>query len=353
MKIVTVIGTRPNFIKCAPVSREIRKQHEEVIIHTGQHYDYEMSKIFFDELKIPEPDFHLGVGSGDHGWQTSQMLNKIEEALIKIKPSLILVYGDCNGTLAGALAAAKLHIPVGHIEAGVRSFDKTMPEEINRVLTDHCSNLCFCPTETAVINLKKEGICNGVNLTGDVMVDVLLFNKKIAEKSDILKKLHLQRKQYLVATIHRGSNTDNKRTLENILDGFGDVNETIIFPMHPRTEKFLRKFNIYDKIKKNIIIIKPLGYLDFLNLMNNAKKILTDSGGIQKEAYILKVPCVTLRENTEWIETLEKGWNILVGVDRQRIIKTILESSIKGEQKNYFGDGNASKKIIEIINNLK
>ena len=348
MKIATVIGARPQFIKMAPVSRELRKHFDEIVIHTGQHYDYGMNKIFFDELKIPEPDYHLGVGSGTHAYQTGEMLKRIEEVLMEEKPDFVLIYGDTNSTLAGALAGAKLHIKVGHVEAGMRSFDKSMPEEINRILTDHCSDLLFCSTKTAVLNLKREGIINGVYLTGDVMVDSLLYNKEIAEsKSAILNDLDLKNKRYLVATIHRASNTDDRENLRNIVDAFSEAEERIIFPVHPRTEKFLKAYGLYDKLKASIKLTKPLGYLDFLKLMNHAKKIITDSGGIQKEAYILKVPCITLRENTEWVETVEEGWNVLVGADKEKIVKMVkeFEPSLK-THKTRFGNENASREIV-------
>jgi UDP-N-acetylglucosamine 2-epimerase (non-hydrolysing) len=353
MKIATVVGARPQFIKMAPVSKELRKHFNEIVIHTGQHYDYEMNKIFFDELKIPEPDYHLGVGSGSQGYQTGEMLKRIGEVLIKEKPDLVLTYGDTNSTLAGALAGAKLHIKVGHVEAGMRSFDKSMPEEINRVLTDHCSDLLFCSTRTAVENLKREGITSGVYLTGDVMVDSLLYNKEIAErKSQILNDLDLKSKEYLVATIHRASNTNNKENLKDITDAFSEVEETIVFPVHPRTDKFLKAYGLYDKLKTSIKLVKPLGYLDFLKLMNHAKKIITDSGGIQKEAYILKVPCITLRENTEWVETVEDGWNVLVGANKEKILKTIRIFEPKGEHKERFGRGDASRKIVFRIDEI-
>lgn len=349
MKIISVIGTRPNFIKCAPVSREIRKEHKEILVHTGQHYDYEMNKVFFDELGIPEPDFHLEVGSGDQGYQTGEMLIKTEEVLLKVKPDLVLVYGDCNTTIAGALAAVKLRIPVGHIEAGLRSFDRSMPEEINRVVADHCSDLLFCPTDTAVNNLKDEGISKGVHLTGDVMVDALFYNREIAEKTDILERFDLESKEFLIATIHRASNTDDERNLRNIVDALCEIDGTIVFPVHPRTEKFLREYGLYDQLARHIKLIKPIGYLDFLKLMNNAEKILTDSGGVQKEAYILSVPCVTLRENTEWIETVEDGWNVLVGADKEKIKRMINEFKPIKKQRNVFGDGKASEKISGLL----
>ena len=308
-----------------------------------------MNKVFFDELKIPEPEYHLGVGSGTHGEQTGEMLKRTEEVLIKEKPDLVLVFGDTNTTLAGALAASKLHTKVGHVEAGLRSFDRRMPEETNRVLTDHCSDLLFCPTETAVDNLKREGIEKGVYLTGDVMVDALKENIEIAErKSKILDELSLKPKDYYLATLHRAENTDDLKRLKNIVDAFCEIGN-LIFPCHPRTEKFLREFNLWDKVTKKIKIIKPVGYLDMLMLEKNAKKILTDSGGVQKEAYVLKAPCITLRENTEWVETVEDGWNILVGADKDKIIKMASDFKPEGEQRNVFGDGKASEEIVNII----
>ena len=311
MKIASIIGTRPQFIKCAPISKELRKYHQELLIHTGQHYDFEMSKLFFDQLGIQEPDYNLGVGSGNQGEQTGKMLIEIEKVLLKEKPNFVLVFGDTNTTLAGALAASKLHIKVGHIEAGLRSFDRRMPEETNRVLTDHCSDLLFCPTETAVKILGTEGIEKGVYLTGDVMVDALKENIKIAEqKSMILDQLSLKQEEYYLATIHRPENTDAFCVIEKI-----------VFPCHPRTEKLLKQFGLWDMLTKKVKVMKPIGYLDMLMLEKNAKKILTDSGGVQKEAYILKVPCITLRENTEWVETIEDGWNVLAGANKEKIFK--------------------------------
>lgn len=353
MKIVSIVGARPNFIKAAPVSIEIRKEFDEILIHTGQHYDYEMDRVFFEELNIPEPDYHLGVGSGYQGYQTGEMIKRIEEVLMKENPDLVLVYGDTNTTLAGAIAASKLHIKVGHVEAGLRSYDKSMPEEINRILTDHCSDLLFCPTGTAIRNLKKEGITKGIYLTGDVMVDALLQNKEIAKKSKIIEELGLKSKQYLLATIHRQSNTDDKGNLSNIVDAFCDIGEEIVFPVHPRAEKYLKQYGFYERLKKHVKLIKPLGYFDFLKLMNHAKKMLTDSGGVQKEAYILKVPCITLRETTEWIETVEDGWNVLVGADKEKIVKIVNEFEAGSKQRDIFGDGKASEKIKEIIGGLQ
>ena len=348
MNIASIVGTRPNFIKCAAISKEIRKEHEETLIHTGQHYDYELSKIFFEGLHIPEPDFHLAVGSGSHGQQTGEMLKKLEEVLLNIKPNVVLVYGDCNCTLAGAIAAAKLHMKVGHIEAGLRSFDRSMPEEINRVLVDHCSDFLFCPTKTAVSNLKKEGVEKGVFLTGDVMVDTLNYYRELAKKSDILNRLGVERKKYILATIHRPSNTDKKNCLKNIVDVFCEIDDQIIFPVHPRTEKALKENGMFDRLEKHVRVIKPLGYLDFLGLMSNSKKVLTDSGGIQKEVYILNVPCVTLRDSTEWIETVEDGWNVLVGSNKKKILDAASNFNPNNKPSNVFAIG-ASKNILHTI----
>lgn len=353
MKIATVVGARPQFIKMAPVSRELRKHFEEELIHTGQHYDYEMDKIFFEQLKIPEPDYNLDVGSGTHGYQTGEMLKRIEEVLMKEKPDLVLVYGDTNSTLAGALAAVKLKIPVAHVEAGLRCFDKSVPEEVNRVLTDHVSDYLFAPTETAVRNLHREGIREGVYLTGDVMFDALLFNLGIAEReSRILEELGLKTKEYFLATVHRAENTDDKNRLRNIIEAFLDSDELIVFPVHPRTSKFLKIYGLYEKLERseNVILTKPVGYLDMLMLEKNAKKILTDSGGVQKEAYLLKVPCITLREKTEWIETLEDGWNVLVGAEKDKILWAMKNFEPNGDTYSYkFGDGKASERIARIL----
>lgn len=353
MKIASIIGTRPQFIKCVPISKELRKYHQEILIHTGQHYDFEMSKLFFDQLCIQEPDYNLCVGSGNQGEQTGKMLIEIEKVLLKEKPNFVLVYGDTNSTLAGALASVKLHIPIGHVEAGLRSFDRMMPEEINRILIDHASDILFTPTKTAVENLKKESINDGVYLTGDVMYDALQHNIKIAEKTGILIKFGVKTKEYFLATIHRQSNTDNVENLSNILAAFSEIKEKVIFPIHPRTRKFIKKYGLERKIKGNLILTKPVGYLDFLWLEKNAKKILTDSGGIQKEAYILKIPCITLRENTEWVETIEDGWNILVGTNKEKIINAAINFTPSKKQSRPFGNGDASKKIKEVLDEIE
>lgn len=350
MKILSIVGARPQFIKCAPLSRVIRKDHEEILVHTGQHYDPDMSDIFFKELSIPKPDYNLGIGSGFHGEQTGKMLIEIEKVLLKENPDLVLVYGDTNSTLAGSLAASKLNIKVAHVEAGLRSFDRSMPEETNRVLTDHTSNFLFCPTETALLNLKNEGITSSY-LVGDLMFDALKHNQKIAaEKSTILEDSCLIPKEYIVATMHRPSNTDSFENLSTIVKALCDAKWPIIFPVHPRTEKCLKSYDLWNKLDENVKLITPLGYLDMLKLMENSRKILTDSGGVQKEAYMLGVPCITMRENTEWTETVKDGWNILVGADYRKIVTAIERfegSKIRG---GIFGEGNTSEKICEILN---
>lgn len=350
MKIVSIVGARPQFIKCAPVSHELRKKHEEILIHTGQHYDPEMSDVFFDELQIPKPDYHLDVGSGSHGKQTGAILERVEDVLLKEIPDLVLVYGDTNSTLAGALAAAKLHIPVAHVEAGLRSFDRTMPEEINRVVTDHVSDILFCPTKTAMDNLAHEGLNKGTYMVGDVMVDALRNNTSISEcKSRIIELLGLTRGNYFVATVHRPANTDDRLKLTAIVEAFGESGKDVVFPVHPRTKKYLHEYGLWDSLSENIKCIDPLGYIDMLHLMKHAKKILTDSGGIQKEAYILGIPCITMRENTEWIETLTGGWNVLVGADKKMILAAIMADGRTSADNTVFGKGDSAKRIVKIL----
>jgi UDP-N-acetylglucosamine 2-epimerase (non-hydrolysing) len=349
MNILSIVGARPQFIKCVFISQILKKDHKEVLVHTGQHYDYEMSKLFFDQLGIPKPDYNLGIGSGTHGQQTGDMLIAIEKVLLKEKPDCVLVYGDTNSTLAGALAAVKLHIPVGHVEAGLRNFDKSLPEEINRICADCSSDFLFVPTKTGVENLKREGITKGVYLTGDVMYDVLLHNLKFAEESKILKTCDVKPKEYFLTTIHRPASTDDPKTLSTILEALSSLHENVVFPVHPRTQKFITKYKLQKKIKNNVKIMKPVSYLDFLWLEKNSKKILTDSGGIQKEAYILKVPCVTLMDNTAWVETTADGWNILVRLNKKKIVDAANHFQPKGRQRNVFGDGHASEKIVKIL----
>jgi UDP-GlcNAc3NAcA epimerase len=352
MKVVSIVGARPQFIKAAPLSRELRKAHQEVLVHTGQHYDPLLSAVFFEELDIPRPDYNLGVGSASHGQQTGEMLTRVEEILIQEDPDWVLVYGDTNSTLAGALAAVKLHIPVVHVEAGLRSFNRRMPEEINRVLTDHISTLLFCPTETAVRNLAQEGLTEGVHNVGDVMYDAALHNRRLAEeKSRILETLRLKPKGYLLATVHRPDNTDLPQNLRSIVAALSSLEATVLLPLHPRTRKALHELGI--TLGGNVRAVEPVGYLDMLMLEKNARLILTDSGGIQKEAYFFAVPCVTLRQETEWVETVEAGWNVLVGADRREIVETVRSFRPQGERANLFGDGQASVKVVEILSGGK
>ncbi len=354
-KIISVIGARPQFIKEFPINNQIKNfsNLKEILVHTGQHYDYEMSKIFFEELKLPEPDYHLEVGSSNHGKQTGLMLSKLEEVYLKEKPDIVFVYGDTNTTLAGALAAGKLKIPVAHIEAGLRSFNKSMPEEINRVLTDHISSYLFCPTKTALENLKKEGISGKkkVFLVGDVMEEAInLVMVLIEKKRGILKEFDLKEKDYVLVTIHRAENTDNKERLEKIFIILKELSKDfkVIFPIHPRTEKQRKVFGI--RAPKSIKIIKPLSYLNMLSLEKNSYAILTDSGGVQKEAFWFSVPCFVLRKETEWVETVKDGNNFLVDLNLKKI-KNLLEK-INLEKKFKFSKKKPSLKILKAINSL-
>lgn len=360
MKIVTIIGARPQFIKAASFSAVVRREHTEILVHTGQHYDNNMSDIFFNELDIPKPDYHLGVGSANHGAQTGRMLEKIEDLLLTEKPDGVLVYGDTNSTLAGALAASKLHIPVFHVEAGLRSYNRLMPEEQNRVLTDHISTLLFCPTKTAVDNLVKEGITEGVFNTGDIMYDAVLKYITFAERRYTndrwlaeLRKEHkgipdLKEKEYYLATIHRAENTDDPGKLREIFFAFEHLDKPVLLSLHPRTRKMLSGLNL---VLSNVIIIQPVGYLLMLYLTANAYMVLTDSGGLQKEAYFLKTPCTTLREQTEWVETLENGWNVLSPINVDCIIRSAKRelNCLRYTQPRVFGDGKAAEYIMRII----
>jgi UDP-GlcNAc3NAcA epimerase len=352
VKVLSVVGARPQFIKAAPVSRALYLAgYEEYLVHTGQHYDRGMSQVFFDELSVPEPNINLNVGSGPHGQQTGRMLAAIEEVLLSQKPDWVLVYGDTNSTLAGALAAVKLHIPVAHVEAGLRSFNREMPEEHNRVLTDHCADLLFCPTQTAIDHLNREGITDNVHWVGDTMYDAVLHFEQLSQtQSRILSELSLVPNSYLLATIHRPYNTDITVNLKNILAAFLETEETVVFPAHPRTrQKIADCADLADLLgnRSNIKLIEPVGYLDMLALQKNARIILTDSGGIQKEAYFLAVPCITLRPETEWIETVETGWNVLVGADKASILQHIHAKRLLSERTPFFGDGNAASRIAQ------
>ena len=349
MKIASVVGARPQFIKAAPVSREIRQHHEEILIHTGQHYDENMSDVFFEILDIPRPNYNLGVGSGSHGRQTADMMRGLEEVLEKESPNLLLVYGDTNSTLAGALVAAKMGIPLGHVEAGLRSFNRQMPEEVNRVVADHLSSLLFAPTETAVENLTREGITRGVHMVGDVMYDVALQSAQAARSRDILSRLGLTRGEYLLVTLHRPQNVDDRDTLSAIVEALVHAGRPVVFPVHPRTRKNLVAFDLWDRLQAKVKAIEPVDYLDFIALLMGSSKVVTDSGGVQKEAYFFGVPCVTLRDETEWIETLEDGWNALVGTETDEILHAIEKFNPEGTKSKSFGDGHAAEKIARIL----
>lgn len=354
MKLLSVVGARPQFIKAAPVSAALRARgHSEFLVHTGQHYDYAMSQVFFDEMGLPEPDVNLEVGSGSHGWQTAQMLIRVEEVMRQQQPDWVLVYGDTNSTLSGALAACKLRIPLAHVEAGLRSFNRAMPEEHNRVLTDHCSDLLFCPTQTAVDNLAKEGITEGAHSVGDTMCDAILqFGQIARHRSTILQDLDLIPKDYLLATVHRPHNTDAPENLHSILTAFLEIDETIVFPVHPRTRpRIAELLSTFDTkaTNRHLLLIDPVGYLDMIMLEEQARLIMTDSGGVQKEAYLLGVPCITLREETEWVETVRTGWNVIVGADPEQILWAVQSFTPPVTRPVLYGSGDAALRIAQVL----
>lgn len=350
IKILVVVGARPNFIKAFPLFEQFKKNRNisPILVHTGQHYGYEMSKVFFGDLNIPKPDYNLHVGSGSHSYQTAKVMVKLEPIATRENPDWVVVFGDVNSTLAAALVATKLHISLAHIEAGLRSFDKSMPEEVNRVLTDHISDMLFCPTMKSVENLRKEGITKNVHNVGDVMYDAYLKIEKISgKKSKIMTELKLQKKKYMLLTIHRAKNTESCENISNILRILAETNENLVFPVHPRTRKLIEGNNINNY--PNIKFIKPVSYFDMIELEKNASKIITDSGGVQKEAYFAKVPCITLREETEWVETIEDGWDVLVGSDEKKIRDAIKYFDPEGKQKRNYGDGNSAENIVKMI----
>jgi len=352
MKFVSIVGARPQFVKAAALSRELRKTHKEILIHTGQHYDHNMSDIFFSELQIPKPDYNLNIGSGSHGAQTGIMLKDIEEVIINEKPDGVIVYGDTNSTLAGALAASKLLIPVFHVEAGLRSYNKEMPEEQNRILTDHISKLLLCPTDTAVINLEKEGIREGVKNVGDIMMDTVLYYKVLAKETtslnDIIDKYNIGTDEFYLSTLHRAENTQVSEKIETILNAFETLNKKVVLPLHPRTKKIVDKLQLN---LKNVVVIDPVSYFEMLILLENCIKVITDSGGLQKEAFFMEKQCITLREQTEWVETLNGNWNRLCSIDEKEIIDSINSTVLEDAQKDYFGSGNTASEIVKQLEN--
>lgn len=350
MKILSVVGARPQFVKAAPVGRALQRAGlDEVLLHTGQHYDRSMSEVFFGELGIPEPLYNLGAGSGSHAAQTAAILTGIEEVLLSERPDAILIYGDTNSTLAGALAAAKLEVPIAHVEAGLRSYNRSMPEEINRVVANSLSSLLFCPTDVAAENLRREGITRGVHIVGDVMYDQVLWAVEHADDqaASILSRLGLASSEYLLATVHRASNTDDPEKLAAIVSALGASGEQVVFPVHPRTRKALEAARI--AMGDNILAIEPVSYLEMLALEGHARAILTNSGGVQKEALWLSVPCITLRDETEWVETVECGWNTLTGTDPNKILAALQSPRPSAPPPQIYGDGRAAERIVSLL----
>ncbi|HJR83786.1 MAG TPA: UDP-N-acetylglucosamine 2-epimerase (non-hydrolyzing) [Nitrososphaeraceae archaeon] len=357
MKVASIVGARPNFVKLGPIHRSLKGSGiEHLIVHTGQHYDYEMSDIFFSEFTLPRPDVHLEVGSGSSCFHIGEIVKRLENKLLEKQIDLVLVYGDTNSTLAGAICANKCDIKLGHIEAGLRSYDASMPEENNRILTDHLSDYLFAPTANAVNNLKKERIRGKIFNTGDLSVEIIDKTKSISRKSKILDILNLKSKSYLLLTMHRAENTNSKNLFIQLLETFEALKDSVIvFPIHPRTKKMFETFGLLDRLLRcsNVKTLLPVGYIDFIALLQNSLKAVTDSGGIQKEAYLLKVPCITMRKNTEWIETLKGQWNVLTGVDSKKIIKAIKKPSTGSKySKSAFGNGKTSQVINELLSKI-
>ena len=348
MKILSIVGARPEFVQAAPVSRALQSRHQEILVHTGQHYDHLMSQTFFDELALPRPDYNLEVGSGSHAFQTGQMLVRLEAVMSMEEPDVVVVRGDTNSTLAGALAASKLGTPIVHIEAGERSFDRSAPEEINRLVADRLAQHHLCASHTAIVHLADEGIRSSVHWTGDVMLDATIASRPIAnERSKVLDELKLTPGAYTLVTVHRASNTDDHERLHRILNTLNEMTEAVVFPVHPRTCAALRDIPI--RWGSHVKTIDPVGYLDMLVLEQHARLIVTDSGGVQREAYFLGVPCVTLRDETEWTETVEAGWNTLVGADPERILEAWSDFTPPQHRPPIFGDGHAGERIADFL----
>jgi UDP-N-acetylglucosamine 2-epimerase len=352
VKIASVVGARPNFIKLAPVHKAVAKFSDHVIIHTGQHYDYELSEIFFKEFDLPKPDYNLEVGSGKPIYQIAEMIRRLETILLKTHFDLIIVYGDTNSTFAGALAANRLGLRVAHVESGLRSFDRRMPEETNRVLTDHLADYLFAPTGTAVKNLEGEHVYGRVEYTGDVSVEMIKKATGFARKSRIFAELELEPKSYMLFTMHRAENTDSEASLASVIKAFERLpGIKIVFPIHPRTASVIKEAGLTERLGRcrNVRIIQPVGYVDFVRLMQGASKVMTDSGGVQKEAYLLSVPCITIRRNTEWVETVKAGWNLLTDTDTDKMVRAAKNWQPRGRPRPVFGDGRASSRIASFI----
>jgi UDP-GlcNAc3NAcA epimerase len=349
MRIVSLVGNRPQFVKAAAVSRRLRERHDEVLVHSGQHYDDQLSAVFFRELELPAPDRQLGVGSGPNADQVSRIMHGFEPVLSEEAPDLTLVYGDTNTTLAGALACARLGLPLAHVEAGMRSFDWSMPEERNRVLADHVSDLCLCSTAVAVENLDREAIGRRARLVGDVMADVSIAMAPVAEReSDVLERLGVTAGGYLLMTVHRAGNVDRPEPLARLVELLRELPTTCVFPVHPRTRAALERAGALAELEalEHLLLVPPLGYLDFMKLLIHAAVVLTDSGGVQKEAYLARVPCLTLRDTTEWTETVDLGWNRLVGLDPPRVLAELKRIERPGEHPDLYGGGRAGQAIV-------
>jgi UDP-N-acetylglucosamine 2-epimerase (non-hydrolysing) len=346
MRVLSVVGTRPQFVKAFPVSRALREHHEEVLVKTGQHYDPELSAVFFDELGIPAPDYDLEVGSAPHAEQTARMLDRLGPIIERESPDVVLTYGDTNSTVATALATAKLDPPLAHVEAGLRSFNREMPEEINRVVTDHVSDLLFAPSRAAVENLAAEGIEAGVHRVGDVTHDALLWARDVAaDRSTVIEDLALDAEPFVLATVHRAANTDDPDRLAAIVEGLAAAPRRVVFPAHPRTVDALADAGLEARARDALTVVEPVGYLDFVRLLDGADSVATDSGGVQKEAFFLRTPCVTLRDETEWVETVRAGWNRLVGADSDAIERGLAADNPPAERPTPYGDGDAAGRI--------
>jgi UDP-N-acetylglucosamine 2-epimerase (non-hydrolysing) len=350
MKVLSVVGARPQFVKAFPVSRALRARGEEVLVHTGQHYDTELSDVFFTELGIPDPDYHLGVGSGSHAVQTARVMKRLDPIVAAEAPDALLVYGDTNSTVAAAMVGAKRDTAVVHVEAGLRSYDREMPEEVNRVVTDHVADLLLSPTERGATNLDAEGLAERTVVTGDVMYDALLWARdRAGDATTVLADHDLTPGEYVLATVHRAKNTDDPHRLAAILDGLAAVPGTVVLPVHPRTEAALREYGLWDRARTELQVIDPVGYLPFVRLLDGARRVATDSGGVQKEAFFLDTPCVTLREETEWVETVDAGWNDLVGCDTEAITTALTRDWPLGEKPQPYGDGDAAAVVADAI----
>jgi UDP-N-acetylglucosamine 2-epimerase (non-hydrolysing) len=347
MHVLSIVGARPQFVKAFPVSRALREQHEETMVHTGQHYDEALSDVFFEELDLPEPDYHLGVGSATHAVQTSEMMHELDGLLDELEPDAVLVYGDTNSTLAGALVSAKRDPVLAHVEAGLRSYNREMPEEVNRVVTDHCADLLFVPTPSAVENLSEEGLDDRVFDVGDVMYDALLaVRDRARERPALLDELGHDDGEYVLATVHRAANTDDPDRLSNIVSALADAPHPVVFPAHPRTVDALSRHGLLAEARRELDVVDPVGYLDFLRLVMGAERVATDSGGVQKEAFYLDTPCVTMRDETEWTETVDSGWNVLVGADPAAIRRELRRPFDTAAKPDLYGDGTAAERIV-------